>query len=130
MGFEEDTDAIFLPLSASIEVVKAFKTAIERLTPPSDATSATEGKKIESIFHLLISTLFFIVAKQSLLIVAKQSPEKPFTSNPEKDIICSGDVCMDISKEKPLMGFERIEYVPTDSTMPIATNVSFFRVMC
>ena len=33
---------------------------------------------------------------------------------------------MDISKEKPLMGFERIEYVPTDSTMPIATNVSFF----
>ena len=60
------------------------------------------------------------------LIVAKQSSEKPFTSNPEKDIICSGDVCMDISKEKPLMGFERIEYVPTDSTMPIATNVSFF----
>jgi hypothetical protein len=37
---------------------------------------------------------------------------------------------MDISKEKPLMGFERIEYVPTDSTMPIATNVSFFGVMC
>ena len=44
MGFEEDTDALFLPLSASIEIVKAFKTAIERLTPPSDATSATEGK--------------------------------------------------------------------------------------
>ena len=72
---------------------------------------------------------FLIVAKQSLLIVAKQSSEKPFTSNPEKDIICSGDVCMDISKEKPLMGFERIEYVPTDSTMPIATNVSFFWVL-
>ena len=80
-------------------------------------------KKIECLFHLLISTLFLIVAKQSLLIVAEQSSEKPFTSNPEKDIICSGDVCMDISKEKPLMGFERIEYVPTDSTMPIATNV-------
>jgi len=93
MGFEEDTDALFLPMSAPIEVVQAFKTAIERLTPPSDATSATE---------------------------AKQSSEKP--SNPEKDIICSGDICMDISKEKPLMGFERIEYVPTDSTMPIATN--------
>ena len=83
-------------------------------------------KKIESLFYLFISTLFLIVAKQSLLIVAEQSSEKPFTSNPEKDIICSGDVCMDISKEKPLMGFERIEYVPTDSTMPIATNVSFF----
>ena len=47
MGFEEDTDALFLPMSASIEVVKAFKTAIERLTPPSDATSATEGNRIE-----------------------------------------------------------------------------------
>ena len=44
MGFEEDTDALFLPMSASIEVVQAFKTAIERLTPPSDATLATEGK--------------------------------------------------------------------------------------
>ena len=44
MGFEEDTDALFLPMSAPIEVVQAFKTAIERLTPPSDATSATEGK--------------------------------------------------------------------------------------
>ena len=45
MGFEEDTDALFLPMSAPIEVVQAFKTAIERLTPPSDATSATEGNR-------------------------------------------------------------------------------------
>ena len=47
MGFEEDTDALFLPMSAPIEVVQAFKTAIERLTPPSDASSATGGKRIE-----------------------------------------------------------------------------------
>ena len=71
-----------------------------------------------------MSDYFIFSSPHCFLIVAKS--EKPFTSNPEKDIICSGDVCMDISKEKPLMGFERIEYVPTDSTMPIATNVSFF----
>ena len=73
-----------------------------------------------------MSVYFIFSSPHCFLIIAKQSSEKPFTSNPEKDIICSGDVCMDISKEKPLMGFERIEYVPTDSTMPIATNVSFF----
>ena len=73
-----------------------------------------------------MSVYFIFSSPHCFLIVAKQSSEKPFTSNPEKDIICSGDVCMDISKEKPLMGFERIEYIPTDSTMPIATNVSFF----
>ena len=47
MGFEEDTDALFLPMSAPIEVVQAFKNAIERLTPPSDASSAIGGKRIE-----------------------------------------------------------------------------------
>ena len=85
-----------------------------------------DEKNLSVYFIFSSPHCFLIVAKQSLLIVDKQSSEKPFTSNPEKDIICSGDVSMDISKEKPLMGFERTEYVPTDSTMPIATNVSFF----
>ena len=95
MGFEEDTDALFLPFSASMEVVKAFKSAIEKLTPPSEK------------------------------VTVKSTSENPSASQPStKDIICSGDVCMDITKERPLMGFEKFEYVPTDSPMPIARNVS------
>ena len=35
IGFEEDTDALFLPFSASMTVLQAFKSAIEKLQPPS-----------------------------------------------------------------------------------------------
>ena len=65
MGFEEDSDALILPLSASLEVLRSFKSAIE---------------------NLQIST--------------KKVEEKPDKSEPE--ILCNGDICIDISKQKPL----------------------------
>ena len=85
MGFEEDTDALFLPFSASLETIKAFKLAIEALTPPQ----STERKS------------------------ANPLSETDRVSEPAatRDIICSGDVCMDIGKEKPLMGFEKHEFM-------------------
>ena len=35
IGFEEDTDALFLPFSVSMGILQAFKSAIEKLQPPS-----------------------------------------------------------------------------------------------
>ena len=102
MGFEEDTDALFLPFSASIEVVKAFKSAIEKLTPPPEKTLEKTTNET-------------------------QSQATPSVSQPsKKDIICSGDVCMDITKERPLMGFIKFDHRPIPTANPISRNVSVF----
>ena len=96
MGFEEDTDALFLPFSASLEVVKAFKTAIEKLSPKQQ-----EVKKV-------------------------QSEVKSSKAKKEKMIICSGDLCIDLTPMRPLMDFEPSNYVAVASisSFSVARNVS------
>merc|ERR1719219_2982165 len=90
MGFEEDTDALFLPFSASLETIKAFKLAIEALTPPQP----TEQKSANPLS-------------------GTDRVSEPVAAS--RDIICSGDVCMDIGKERPLMGFDKHDFIPTNS---------------
>ena len=43
VGFEEGTDSLILPMSASIPLVTAFKTAIEKILNPSTSTNNNPG---------------------------------------------------------------------------------------
>ena len=76
IGFEEDTDALFLPFSASMTILQSFKNAIENLDVPKE-----ESK------------------------IAQEAPKKP----PERDIICSGDVCIDLGRENPLLDCSNLD---------------------
>ena len=93
VGFEEDTDALILPLSASIEVLKVFQKAIEDLKPIQKATPELKPQQPEA---------------------TTKSKTKP-----ERDVICNGDVCIDIGKEKPLMDFVKHTFMPDINNLPL-----------
>ena len=69
-----------------MEVIKAFHRAIEQIQP----------KMEEKIVH-------------SQQVGANSTT----TSKPERDIICNGDICLDIGKEKPLMDFTKHDFDPS-----------------
>ena len=92
----QDTDALILPFSASLETLKAFKSAIENLHPPEQPADE-----------------------------AVKEPSTTTTKEVRNDIVCGGDICLDVSKIRPLMGFTRNEpmtFVP--ATLPLPRNVS------
>ena len=74
IGFEESEDALILPLSCPLGILRAYHKAIEETIPLQ--------KSVEF----------------------KQPPE---VTKPERDIICNGDVCIDLGKERPLMDFSK-----------------------
>ena len=72
-----------------MEVIKAFHTAIEQTQP-----SKIEEKNVNSLE----------IGANSTSTTSKK---------PERDIICNGDICLDIGKERPLMNFTKYDFNPS-----------------
>ena len=72
-----------------MEVIKAFHTAIEQTQP-----SKIEEKNVNS---------------QEIGANSSSATSK----KPERDIICNGDICLDIGKERPLMNFTKYDFNPS-----------------
>ena len=88
VGFEEDSDALVLPLSAPIEILKSFVKTIESLSGPV----------------------------QKPVPKTEPQPKASTSTKIERDVICNGDVCLDIGKERPLIDFEKHAFMPYIST--------------
>ena len=72
-----------------MEIIKAFHTAIEQTQP-----AKIEEKNVNS---------------QEIGANSSSATSK----KPERDIICSGDICLDIGKERPLMDFTKYDFNPS-----------------
>ena len=45
--------------------------------------------------------------------VGANSSTSTTSKKPERDIICNGDICLDIGKERPLMDFTKYDFDPS-----------------
>ena len=73
-----------------MEVIKAFHTAIEQTQP-----AKIEGSNVNS------------------QEIGANSSTSTTSKKPERDIICNGDICLDIGKERPLMNFTKYDFNPS-----------------